>query len=169
MSQQLVVDGLAFAQQGKAMTGKVPLQRLARLLDQLESSEGAVEFALTGRTGAKGEPLLELVVRGVVPLRCQRCLGRIDQALDLRQVFELRDEADDDLLAQEDLEDDSRDFIAASRSLDVVSLIEDEVLLGLPLVARHEQCSLPESARNPEAASPFGVLRSLSKPTGKTH
>jgi uncharacterized protein len=169
MSQQLVIESLSFALQGRSMTGQIPLQRFVRLLDQVESPDGALSFSLTGQTGDEGEPMLVLHVTGTLPLRCQRCLGTIDFALDVEQAYELRDEADEESLVQEDLEDDSRDFLAASRSLDVVELIEEEALLSLPLVARHERCELPGQAHNPEAASPFGVLRTLVKQSGKTH
>jgi uncharacterized protein len=169
MSQQLVIDSLTFASQGRSMTGQIPLQRFVRLLDQIESPEGALIFSLTGKSGDEGEPMLVLEVLGTLPLRCQRCLGRIDHVLDVEQAYELRDESNEEMLAQEDLEDDSRDFLVASRSLDVVDLIEEEALLSLPLVARHETCNLPDQAHNPEAASPFGVLRSLAKQSGKTH
>jgi uncharacterized protein len=169
MSQQLVIDSLTFALQGRSMTGQIPLQRFVRLLDQIESPDGALSFTLTGRTGDQGEPMLVLKVSGTMQLRCQRCLGATEFALDVEQAYELRDEADEASLEQEDLEDDSRDFLAASRSLDVVELIEEEALLSLPLVARHEQCELPDRDLNPEAASPFGLLRTLVKQSGKTH
>ena len=89
--------------------------------------------------------------------------------LDVDATYELRDGLDDDVLLQEDLEDDSRDYLSASRSMDLVSLIEDEVLLALPPVPRHVNCAAPEMRHDPEAASPFGVLFQLKGQSGKTH
>lgn len=169
MSQQLVIDSLVFASQGRSLTGQIPLAQCVRLLDQLERTGGALDFRLTGKVGGKGEPILALEVSGLLSLRCQRCLQPLDFRVEVAQEFELREGLVDEMLTQEEMEDDSRDYLPASRSLDVVALVEDEALLALPAVARHADCELPGRDRNPEAASPFGVLLSLKGQTGKTH
>ena len=64
-------------------------------------------------------------------------------------------------MTQEEIEDDSRDFLPAQAEVDVLALIEDEIILGLPSVPRHECCALPERAREMQPASPFSVLGSL--------
>jgi uncharacterized protein len=169
MSQQPVIDSLAFSSQGGSLTGRLLLSRCSRLSDQIEPTDGALDYRVSGKSGAEGEPMLVLEIEGLLLLRCQRCLKTLDHPLKIVQEYELRDGLDEDTLMQEDMEDDSRDFLEASRSLDVVSLIEDEVLLALPVVPRHEACDLPGQGCNPEAASPFGVLRSIKGQTGKTH
>jgi len=40
-------------------------------------------------------------------------------------------------------------------------LIEDEILLALPVAPRHEGCALPGSALESARVSPFSVLASL--------
>jgi uncharacterized protein len=169
MSQQLVIDSLAFSLQGKSMAGQVQLNQCVRLLDQLERAGGALHFCLTGSVGSKGEPMLVLEISGTVVLRCQRCLEPLDFLLKVEQTFELREGLGEETLVQEDMEDDSRDFLPPCRSLDVAALIEDETLLALPVVARHASCDLPERGHNPEAASPFGVLLKFKGQSGKTH
>jgi uncharacterized protein len=47
----------------------------------------------------------------------------------------------------DDLADDSADAIEAEKALAVLSLIEEEVLLALPIAPRHEQCEPPSAAR----------------------
>ena len=62
---------------------------------------------------------------------------------------------------EEELEDDSFDAIEASNEMQVGSLIEDEVLLALPLSPRHDVCGLPRMKDDRQDASPFAVLRNL--------
>jgi uncharacterized protein len=69
-----------------------------------------------------------------------------------------------------ELDNDSEDdVLALTRSLDLVELIEDELLLALPLVPRHETCPQPLLAGEPEALAddepphPFAALAALKR------
>lgn len=169
MLQQIAIDSLTFAFEERFLAGQVALVGLDRLRSLLEHQEGVIEFELSGCMGEKGEPMLHLLVRGQLPLQCQRCLRTLDFQLVVNQFFELRDKVDDVALTQDDLEDDTRDYLPASRFMNVVALVEDEALLALPVVARHDSCRLPEQEHRLEAASPFGLLLGLKGRTGKTH
>jgi uncharacterized protein len=77
---------------------------------------------------------------------------------DEAQAAELDAELDDDVLA-------------LPRWLDLVELIEDELLLALPLVPRHAVCPVPlpmaleaETAPAEEAPHPFAALAALKRP-----
>jgi uncharacterized protein len=63
----------------------------------------------------------------------------------------------------DDLVDDSTDAIAAEGELNVQSLIEDEVLLALPIAPRHEQCESPLANASEHGSSPFSALAALKK------
>jgi uncharacterized protein len=73
------------------------------------------------------------VVSAVVPLVCQRCLGRVDVdvAAD-SQVLVLRD-----LDEGEGLAVDAEPLVAEGGRLALRDLVEEELLLALPLVPRH--------------------------------
>ena len=174
MSQELVIDNVLFARQSRTLNGKLPLSGFVRLQDQLEPDAagkfvGDLEYEVTGMSGKDHEPLLGLVVRGDLVLRCQRCLKALPFYLEIEQAFEIQQGLGDDALTQEDLEDDVRDYLPEDRSMNVVALIEEEVLLSLPLVACHTHCELPDQDHDPKPASPFGVLLGLKKQSGKTH
>ena len=109
--------------------------------------------------GERHRPQLILRVEGVLSLSCQRCLEGISYPLKLENTLEFV--VDEEDLTQEEIEDDSRDFLPAQAEVDVLALIEDEIILGLPSVPRHECCALPERAREMQPASPFSVLGSL--------
>ena len=120
---------------------------------------GEVVFELHGRQGKRGEHLLHLQVSGVISLACQRCLGAIPFDLDVDSLLELIPEGAD--MSQEELEDDTRDFLPVASELYVADLVEDEILLALPVAPRHEKCGLPGAADAGERINPFASLAGL--------
>jgi len=64
-------------------------------------------------------------------------------------------------MSQDELEDDSRDFLPVVKELDVAELVEDEILLALPVAPRHEKCGLPGAAEAGDRVNPFTVLGGL--------
>lgn len=169
MPQQLAIDSLRFSERGERQEGTVALADLPRLAPSLDSTEGVLAFVLQGGRGNRGEHLLSLVLNGLLQLCCQRCLKPVEVPLSVDVTYELKEELSD-LPTQEELENDSCDFLLASRSMDLMALIEDEVLLALPAAPRHSECSLPETHCNPETASPFGALLGIKgSGFGKAH
>jgi DUF177 domain-containing protein len=135
MSQAEVIDGLQFARAALETAGTVGMERLPRLA-QLQCSTEGLEYRLRGGRAGSGKPCLRLSVRGSVELLCQRCLDpiqvpiAIDAELQLAESVREISEADDEI-----------DRVLASRRMDVGGLVEDEVILALPMVPRHEECS----------------------------
>jgi uncharacterized protein len=157
MSQGIVIDSQVFARQAGSLQGELPIVGLTRVLDLLVDSAGVLTYRAEGRMGPRNRPQLVLQVDGVLSLCCQRCLESIAYPVRVRNVLEFV--ADEEELTQEEIEDDSKDFLPAQEELDVVALIEDEVILDLPPAPRHDRCALPAAAKGTEAASPFAVLK----------
>jgi uncharacterized protein len=61
--------------------------------------------------------------------------------------------------------DDAVDRVVASRSMAVAGLVEDELLLALPMVPVHERCE-PPAKDDGTKPSPFAVLAGLKKGAG---
>jgi len=154
-----ITDAFRFAKEGRVLEGTLPLSALERLHDLLAVVEGEVTFRLEGSKGARGEYLLQLVVTGVIPLLCQRCLKAVPFDLDVDNLLELVPEGAE--LSQDELEDDTRDFLPVAKELDVAELVEDEILLALPVAPRHEKCGLPGAADAGERSNPFAALAGL--------
>lgn len=166
MSQQPIIDSYAFVRDSGRIERTLDIASMQRLLDQLHSSEGSLDYVLAGRKGERGQSELVLGIRGRLMLICQRCLEGVPFDLVIDTVLELVRE--DDEIADELLEDDDRDFVLASEALDVAALVEDEVILALPLIPAHTVCSLPAAASAGETPSPFAVLSHLNAaPKGK--
>ena len=156
MSERIVIDSLTFAREAGALQGKLLIADLARVLDKLAGSAGYLSFRIEGRMGARNRPQLQLQLDGVLSVCCQRCLEGIDYPVEVRSVLEF---VDDEELTQEEMEDDSMDFLPAQKELDVVALIEDEIILDLPSAPRHKSCALPDIKAGKVKISPFAVLQ----------
>lgn len=159
MSQQIVIDSLAFAREAGSLQGELLLAHLPRTHDWLAETGGAVAYRVDAASGERGQPQLKIEVDGVLQLRCQRCLEAMEYPLRLSSCIELvSGEAD---ITQEELEDDSKDFLHAQQELDVVALIEDEIILALPFAPRHENCSVPQAGQGTSKVLPFAALAAL--------
>ena len=109
--------------------------------------------------GARNRSQLWLELDGTLTLCCQRCLEGVEYPLEVRSLLEFVD--DEDELTQEEIEDDSRDFLLSQKELDVMALIEDEIILALPTAPCHESCVMPEASQGAVKVSPFSVLTGL--------
>lgn len=159
MSQQLVIDPQRFVREARQLQGSLDLARLPRLHDMLAQVVGSVQYSLQGFAGERGQPRLHLEVSAVLPLICQRCLGAVEEVVDIDTQLELVPEGVE--LTQEELEDDSLDFLPVAGALDVMALIEDEILLALPVAPRHAVCNLPSDADAGQRPHPFAALSVL--------
>jgi uncharacterized protein len=152
-------DAFAFARDSRVLEGTLAIAELERLHDLLADVTGEVSWRIEGFKGKRGEPLLQLTVGGTVLLACQRCLEAISFDLDVDSLLEVVPAGVE--LSQDELEDDTRDFLPVERELDVAELVEDEILLALPVAPRHERCGLPGAADAGERVNPFATLANL--------
>lgn len=174
---QLTVE--AFAKQGALLTGVWPLSQLTRLQEGTQArsaGDGApvVEWQLRGESRAARsgpqEVWLHLQASTSVALTCQRCLQPVGEDISAERSFRfVHGEA---TAAELDAQSED-DILAMSRFLDSRELIEDELLLSLPLVPRHEVCpqplvapsATPGSENGAEQEHPFAALAQLKRRT----
>lgn len=156
-----VIDSLEFARSGGVLDRRVSLAELPRLADVLTTTEGVLSVRLVGWRDEQGKSWLQLDVTGEPVLCCQRCLGGVKFPLGIHSRLQLIAPGED--WPDDDLEDDNADAIAAEGELNVLSLIEDEVLLALPIAPRHEHCESPLANANELGSSPFSALAALKK------
>jgi len=172
----LRLDVERFAAERGRMQGQWPLNGMRRLVDACHaqappagSDQVAWQCVGERRRNAPGESRawLQLTLDAQVKLTCQRCLGPVETALRVERWFQFV--AGEEQAAQLDV-DSEEDVLASSRSLDLHELAEDELLLALPLVPRHETCPqpLPQAAWRdlPEvdpASNPFAALAALKR------
>lgn len=153
-----LIDSVDFARNGREIHGEIAVSELSRLGDMLAKSGGSLTYILRGYREADRD-MLQVTLQGACTLRCQRCLGELEYPLNTVSRLQLlpagkMDEAKED--------DDDVDSIEATSQLDVLALIEDELLLGLPFAPRHPEgeCA-PATDDLQQKANPFAVLAGL--------
>lgn len=137
--QPIEVDPRRFCKDAKSWEVQSDVSAFPRLA--LEFTQGELFCRVTGRADALGSLSLKVTIQGQVEMTCQRCLGGMQHTVEIdRTVYLARTEVEMERL---DEMPDS-DAILVGESLNLVELVEDEVLLGLPLAAMHEegQCSV---------------------------
>lgn len=170
------LDVAAFARDAGELAGEWPAQSLPRLAegaapDAPASGWPAVRWALKGEVrqpkGGKAELWLHVGCQADVALTCQRCLKPVQEAIEVdRWIRFVETEAE---AAALDLDSDD-DVLALPRHLDARELLEDELLLALPLVPRHDACpeplpqgDEPDEAAEEERPNPFAKLAALKR------
>lgn len=153
------LDVKALAQSGATLQGQLPLSGLARLAETtVVPADGAadvswsVEGQLKRPVGRAAEIRIHLLVRATVYQTCQRCLQPMALPLAIDRTIRFVPGEDDAARLDEELDDE--DVLALPRSLDLAQLVEDELILALPIVPRHESCPQP-IAFNDEANTDF--------------
>jgi len=162
MDARPFIDSLDFAENGRQISGKVPVAGLPRLLDVLDSHQGTLEYTLRGGADKQGHPLLDVNITGNCRLRCQRCLGAMEHAIRIATRLLLKDQASLD--AMDDDEEEAFESILADTHLDVLSLLEEEILLSLPFAPRHESgtCQMTDEPIK-QKENPFAALVKLKR------
>jgi uncharacterized protein len=157
----VVVDGLEFARLGRRLAGRMPVRGLPRLTDQLADDGGDIEWELRGTQDKEGKSFLELSVSGRLKLRCQRCLEGVDEVLAVRGRLLLVEPGQ--AWPDEELAEDGFDAVEAGKEMALAPMVEEEVLLALPLAPMHDACEPPVPSRKEHEPSPFAVLAKLKK------
>ena len=159
MSEQVVPDPVEFARGRKSIEGEIALIRLEGLRDSLASNDGAVHFKLTGFVNEGAAPGLRCEVQGVLKILCQRCLEPMDYRLQVDNSLMLV-HAEPEESAEADPE--APDYIAIQRDLQVEALVEEEILLALPMAPHHAEgvCKGRPAAESGKL-HPFAVLAGL--------
>ncbi|MGF6351802.1 YceD family protein [Variovorax sp. W2I14] len=176
------LDVAGFAAAAATLNAADPVPNYVRLVAELAdpAASAVVHWKATGeeRPGADGKaaPWLHLEAEAIVPLTCQRCLAPVETELVVDRWF--RFVADEATAEAEDDEADE-DLLVISRDFDLHTLIEDELLMEIPVMPVHDVCPEPvrlsssdddfnaaeEAKPNPFAV--LGTLRSRKPEEGK--
>ncbi len=166
-SKPLEVDRLSEAEAD--IDFAVPLAELPRLRAQLASVSGEVRGRVHFRRMA-GIAVAELTLHGTAHLVCQRCLEALDVGVEAAtRVGLIATEADAGRVPEE-----LEPVLAPEGRISVGEIVEEELLLTLPIVPLHSQAeggvcvvadasSLATAERAEEVQRPFAQLAELLK------
>lgn len=161
------LDLAAFAEAAATLQGRWPLAGFERLVE-LHVQDGTLDWTAQGQTravaGAASQCWLHLSGHALVKLECQRCLKPVDLPIEVSRSLRFVETEEEAQALDAVCEDD---VLALPRRLDLHGLIEDELLLSLPLVPMHERCPDPLPMGTGElddsgASHPFAALQGLA-------
>ena len=141
--------------------GTLPLAAFTRLRGSLVDTEGECRFTLEFGRDAMNQAFVEVRADADLPLQCQRTLERYLQPVKVMQQLGLiTSEAQEDALPEgmEPL------LVSESAELRAIDLVEDELILALPVVPINPESSLPETVwplEDEQKPNPFAALSAL--------
>ncbi|MEO8419400.1 MAG: YceD family protein [Methylophilaceae bacterium] len=162
----LSINNIEFARKALEIHDIIAVSQFSRLREILASDEGVLDCRLVGGVSSEGKSRLQLYVQGTLQLSCQRCLEPFEFELDITSNFTIV--ANEQAIQPESDDRDDEDYLVAETQMQVIELIEDEVLLALPLAPKHvqNQCAASSKLNELKKPSPFAVLQGLK--TGKS-
>jgi uncharacterized protein len=145
----LRLDVAAFAAEQGELQGEWPLSALARLARSdvgaaQEQAGEPVHWHAEGesrpRRGADPDVWLHVDAEATVWMQCQRCLQPVREDMAVQRSFRFVRSEDEAEVQDADSEED---VLVLNRAFDLRALVEDELILDLPLVPRHAVCPEP--------------------------
>ncbi len=140
------IDSVAFARGRRELWGRIESERLGRVVEAGAATVDDVRWSAVGSIGRDAHDrlreFLTIRVEFTPILPCARCLAPVTLA-PISAENRFRFAATEDQAAREDREATDCDVIAHDPALDLGALIEDEVLLSLPMLAAHDKCPDP--------------------------
>jgi uncharacterized protein len=130
------IDTQDFTRKEQTLSGTFKITEFARLQQELLNPKDEINWTLQGFTHA-GKRCLSLHLSGNLVLTCQRCLKPMNHQLDEYQeyyLFHTEEQAE-----AHDMED-PKDALVHNNQFIIFDLIEDEVILALPMMSIHEIC-----------------------------
>ena len=131
---------------GGEYSGDVALSSLPHLAERLEAGSSRIAHSLKAELvfaeDEFGKSTVSLKIVGAVPLLCERCLEPYSHQLAVESCLTVVRHDEEAKTRLGDLEP----LVVADDRVDVYRLIEDEVLLALPIVPGHDLQREPECA-----------------------
>lgn len=151
--------------------GVWPLTAFERLTPLLAQTDGSVRCSIEGEIDAARRQLLHISVQAELQVSCQTCFGPMTVPVDTQFTLHVVKHEDD-----VDEESDIDPLIVPEDDYSTLEVIEDELILSLPVVANHEPSACKISAAQlrdddetlPEVSTsenPFAELVRLKKTT----
>ena len=148
------IDIGSFTQQSQQWQGRTALSKLERVLEETrrqpsdlaskDAVESQIDWHLAGETvvlagtGGAREAWVSLRATWQAPLQCQRCLTALTVPVAVQKRY--RFVATEAQAAELDADTDAFDVLVSSRQFDFEALLEDELLMALPMAPRHDEC-----------------------------
>ncbi len=155
-------DPFIIAERGRGYKGTIPLSQLDRLSDSLIDDRGDVRYELLF---AKEDKICTVTgqVEAELFLECSVCMNKM--------IYSVRAETGLGIVSS--LEEAARlpgiydPLLVVNRQLRIKEIIEEELLLAIPIIPRHEECTVAkhiDQRQMQKTMNPFSILGDLKLP-----
>jgi uncharacterized protein len=163
MDDQFLIRPERIAAKPQTFEGTFLPGDLERLEEPLADSRGELRYRISAGLDRQRRKVVSCIIEGFVFLTCQKSLEAFRHEVSIDERLVLVD--DESALPSIEEESDAEDYVVADEPLDIRDLVEDAVLLSLPMVPCKPGLEAVEVAAEPvvRAQSPFAALASLKR------
>lgn len=162
------IDPLDLGKQQIRLNGTYSVSEMPRLVEMALPDSEAVSFSLDFKLDSdRRTAVLSGSISAALNIKCERCLQPFRLAMEVSPRIIFRRGGG---LAAAEAEEDERDLIEIDGPVVLRDLVEDEILLNLPMMPMHDRdlCSASRYLENTgmsdkKADSPFAQLAELKK------
>lgn len=151
----LHIDPLRLARAGAQLRGRLPLAEMERFAPLLADAQGEVEVALDFDIDAERRTFMRLHLKAEVSLVCQRCLGPVRHAIEVERLLGVVTSE----TQAENLPGIYEPLYVTEEPLFLREVIEDELILSLPIVPRHAEGECAPAVTGVGADNKAGAAR----------
>ncbi len=128
------IDPISLANKNACMKGTLLIKDLLRLSDLLFHSDGEIDVTLSFGKDHKNFYFIKGHINAELSLKCQRCLDSV--IYKINTDFNLSPISNDKIA--ETLPGHYEPVLLMDKTLLVADIVEDEIILNLPMAAKHE-------------------------------
>ncbi len=162
-----LIKPIKLARQGLILKGTIPLEQMKRLTADAFASDGVVDVDAAFTKDGEGYSILQGTVKTCVQIQCQRCLQAtgVELEVELALAFVTKESR------LEQVPSIYEAVLLDSEEISLVELLEDELILMLPIMAYHDSCEAYQYRTDEELKAeeegdlkpenPFDVLKQL--------
>ncbi|HUL55643.1 MAG TPA: DUF177 domain-containing protein [Usitatibacter sp.] len=163
MTQELLIHPERLSEKPLVFEGRMDIGEFPRLAEALATPEIDLTYKVTARLDKQRRKVVSCIIEGFVFLTCQTTLEDFRHGISIDERLVLVD--DESGLPPIQEESDAEDYLVADGPVDVLDLVEDAVLLALPMVPRKPGVGEAHVELKAQGVgeSPFAALAGLKK------
>jgi uncharacterized protein len=166
--EQYLIHPERLSDKPQVFAGRFVPADLERLEDSLANGEGELEYRISAGLDKQQRRVVSCIIKGFAFLTCQSSLEVFRHEISVQDRLVLVERESE--LPGIEVESDEEDYLVAAEPVDIRDLVEDAVLLALPMVPRKPGLEGPQGEGKGTAepkASPFAALAALKADKGR--
>ncbi|HEY2627478.1 MAG TPA: YceD family protein [Usitatibacter sp.] len=165
MTEELLIHLDRISDKPIVFEGRVDIEEFPRLEEALATPEVDLRYKVTALLDRQRRMVVSCIIEGFVFLTCQSTLEAFRHGISIDERLVLVEH--ESSLPPIEEESDAEDYLVADGPVDVLDVVEDAILLALPMIPRKPGVAGEAVSLKDEQAldSPFAALAGLKKRT----